>query len=168
MNRSSIRRKFGVQSILAAIAISTVAVFPSAPAAGDGAADEPAEVRAIRQSLAYYEQADWDNWVLLFAEDGMLHSVMRDPFQGREALKKRMIEFHHGIGIEEGTMELHIRNIGKVADDVAIVERLDSWVQNGTRREVPAVGVFVFDENGLIKVWREYYDLATLQKAMTP
>ena len=31
-----------------------------------------------------------------------------------------------------------------------------------------AVGVFVFDEDGLIKVWRKYYDLATLQKAMTP
>ena len=167
MKGTSIRRKLGTQSVLTALAILTIAVFPGL-AAGNDAADEPREVGAIKQTLAYYEQADWDNWVLMFAEDGMLHSVMRDPFQGREALKKRMIEFHHGIGIEQDTMDLQIRHIGKVADGVAVVERLDSWMQNGTRREVPAVGVFVFDEDGLIKVWREYYDLATLQKAMTP
>ena len=164
---SSSRRNFGPRSFLAAFAFSTMASF-SGLAAANETVDEPREVRAIRQTLAYYEQADWDNWVLMFAEDGMLHSVMRDPFQGREALKKRMIEFHHGIGIEDGTMDLHIRNIGKVADGVAMVERSDSWIQNGTRRETPAVGVFVFDDDGLIKVWREYYDLATLQKAMTP
>jgi limonene-1,2-epoxide hydrolase len=32
---------------------------------------------------------------------------------------------------------------------------------------MPAVGIFEF-EDGFIKVWREYYDLATLQERMDP
>ena len=137
-------------------------------AAETDTSNEPKEVQLVRQILKTYELMDWDKWVMYFAEDGMLHSVMRDPFAGRETLKARMIEFHGGIGIEHGSMTLHIQNIGKVADNVVMVERLDVWYQNGTKRQVPAVGVFVFDEDGLIKVWREYYDLATLKEQMKP
>lgn len=137
-------------------------------AADDEVAGEPRAVQIVRQALKLFERMEWDEWVMLFAEDGMLHSVMRDPFVGRAALKARMIELHDGIGIEHGSMTLNIRNIGKVADNVVMVERMDVWYQNGTKRQVPAVGVFVFDDNGLIEVWREYYDLETLREQMQP
>lgn len=151
------------------LVMGTVASISSPGLAADSdAVEEPKEVQLARLALTTYEQMDWDEWVQLFAEDGMLHSVMRDPFVGREALKKRMIEFHHGIGIEPGTTSLKIRNIGKVADNVVMVERLDVWYQNGTKRQLPVVGVFVFDDDGLIEVWREYYDLATLKEQMKP
>jgi limonene-1,2-epoxide hydrolase len=155
-------------AVPSALMASAVLLFSPGLAADSEIAAEPQEIRLARLALTTYEQMDWDKWILLFAEDGRLHSVMRDPVVGRQALKSRMIEFHHGIGIEPGSMTLNILNIGKVADNVVMVERMDVWYQNGTRRQVPAVGVFVFDEDGLIEVWREYYDLATLREQMQP
>lgn len=155
-------------AVFCVVMASAVSITSCGFAADADNMEEAKEVQLVRKALKTYELMDWDKWVMLFAEDGMLHSVMRDPFVGREALKARMIEFHDGIGIEHGSLTLDIRNIGKVADNVVMVERMDAWYQNGTKRQVPAVGVFVFDENGLIKVWREYYDLATLRDQMKP
>jgi limonene-1,2-epoxide hydrolase len=124
--------------------------------------DEAAEVQATRDVIKAYERQDWNAVADMFAEDGMLHSVMRDPFVGREVIRQRLVDFH--VGME--SLDLQIIHIGKV-DNVVMVERLDNWHQGGKDRSLPAVGVLQF-ENGLIKVWREYYDLESLKKQMAP
>jgi limonene-1,2-epoxide hydrolase len=123
---------------------------------------EPAEVKLVRELISAYERQDWDGVADMFAEQGTLHSVMRSPFSGREIIRARLVQFHQGIE----SMELEILHIGKV-DDVVIVERMDSWVMNGINRSIPAVGVLEF-EDGKIKLWKEYYDLDTLKKLMSP
>lgn len=164
MNSSALTGKVRQPGLLLLLLFSLFICGAASAAEEATAAAEPAEVRLTREILKAYERQDWDAVAAMFAEDGRLHSVMRDPFIGREVVRQRLIDFHHGLGMED--LDLEIIHIAKV-DDVVIVERLDKWRQNGTDRAVPAVGVLSF-ENGLVKVWREYYDLETMKKQMAP
>lgn len=123
--------------------------------------DDP-DLRTALKAIEIYQQEDWDRLVTLFAEDGALHSMMRTPFVGREVISARLAQFHANTG----PVTIEVKHIGKV-DDVVITERLDVWTMNGIRRQLPAVGVFQF-EDGQIKEWREYYDLQSMTARMDP
>ncbi len=49
--------------------------------------------------------------------------------------------------------------------NVVFNERVDEIVmENGKKVDVPVVGMFELNEAGKIKVWRDYFDLATFTK----
>jgi limonene-1,2-epoxide hydrolase len=50
--------------------------------------------------------------------------------------------------------------------DVVIAERLDRTAAGDKQVDLPCTGVFEM-ENGKIKVWRDYFDLATFTTAMS-
>jgi len=138
---------------VAALAVLAIA----APAAAD--TDEE-KLAVANEMIQAWNDMDWDKVVNLFAEDGVLHSVMIDPIVGRESLEKRMQ--HMGEGLEE--IELKIQHLG-VIDGVVFMERIDDFTYNGHEGEVPVVGV-VEIEDGKVQEWREYYDRAELLEAM--
>jgi ketosteroid isomerase-like protein len=84
--------------------------------------DADTDVQTAMKAIEAYQREDWDALVALFAEDAMLHSVMRDPFVGREVIKNRLLCFHETID----SVEINVNHIGKV-DDVVVTERLDVW-----------------------------------------
>ena len=49
--------------------------------------------------------------------------------------------------------------------DLVMVERVDRTVVDGKQVDLPCVGVFEM-ENGKIKVWRDYFDMATYTKGV--
>ncbi|GGI78355.1 hypothetical protein GCM10007973_13830 [Polymorphobacter multimanifer] len=103
------------------------------------------------------------NWQLvgdLFAEDGVLHSMMIEPVVGRAAIASRINAM--GAGISQITLD--IQRIGRVGDAV-IIERVDRFTYKGHTGEVPVVGILTVEGNH-VKVWREYYDRAQLVAAM--
>ncbi|MEJ8567891.1 nuclear transport factor 2 family protein [Elongatibacter sediminis] len=109
-----------------------------------------------------WNDQDWERVYALFAEDGVLHSVMLEPIVGRAAIRERLGQLAPGIE----AIELQIRNQGVVGDAV-VLERTDDFVYNGKHSRVPVVGVLEI-ENGLVTEWREYYDHASLVEALTP
>lgn len=105
---------------------------------------------------------EWDRAFDLFADDGVLHSVMIEPIIGKEAIRKRLLPLVQNLD----RIELQIRNKG-VVNDVVMFERIDDFVYKGTHSRIPVVGVMEIS-NGKIDEWREYYDKASLLTALSP
>jgi limonene-1,2-epoxide hydrolase len=107
-----------------------------------------------------WNQRNWQQVYELFAEDGVLQSMMLPPTVGREAIQQRIGALAKGID----SIELRVQHIG-VIDGVVFIERVDDFVYHGKHGAVPVVGV-VEVEKGRVKAWREYYDRAQLLEAM--
>lgn len=113
-----------------------------------------------RRMFHAWDTMDWDGVIGLFAENGVLHSVMQEPLAGRAAIAERIRQL--GRGTERIT--LRIKALGVIEGRV-FVERVDDFVFDGHHGEVPVVGVMRM-EDGLITEWLEYYDRATLVAGM--
>jgi limonene-1,2-epoxide hydrolase len=150
-------------AVLAGICFLSAALL-ALPAAADSHDDcaTTREAQLTLDLLTTYENLDWEGVANSFTENGALHSVMRDPFRGRDTLHARMVQFHEGVE----SMRLDVINIC-ARGNVVFVERIDSWVMNGVERRIPAVGVLEFDGD-LVKLWKEYYDLDSLKARMDP
>jgi limonene-1,2-epoxide hydrolase len=104
---------------------------------------------------------NWQQVYELFAQDGVLQSMMLDEATvGREAISKRI----GALAKDISKIELRIRHIG-VVDGVVFIERVDDFVYRGHHGKVPVVGV-VEVEQGRVKAWREYYDRAQMIEEM--
>ena len=95
-----------------------------------------------------------------FAEDGVYHNMPTGPVGGRENVRK-MIAGFIGSWTETEWEILHLVSAG----DVVIAERVDRTKAGDKAVDLPCTGVFEM-ENGKIKVWRDYFDLATYTRAM--
>ncbi|MAK64751.1 MAG: limonene-1,2-epoxide hydrolase [Maricaulis sp.] len=122
---------------------------------------EDDKIAVVMDMVDAWNTHDWDRVANLFAEDGVLHSMMVDPVVGRDTIGARIS--HLGEGIEEIT--LRVRHVG-VIDGVVFIERVDDFTYHGHSGAVPVVGVIEIGEDGLITEWREYYDRAQLLGAM--
>ena len=140
-------------------ALGVILLTAAAPAI---AADTDAQKLAtVKKMIAAWNTLDWQQVYNLFAEDGVLESMMLpEPTVGREAISKRI----GALAKDISRIELRIRHMG-VADGVVFIERVDDFVYRGKHGKVPVVGV-VEVEQGRVKAWREYYDRAQLLEAM--
>ena len=122
---------------------------------------DPEGPTAVAQTmLEAWDRRDFDAVLSLFAEDGVLHSMMLAPIVGRTSIAARLAR----LGAAAHKTRLRIRHIG-VIDGQVYVERLDEITLDGQRTDVPVIGVFQI-ENGLVAYWREYYDRRQLLGAM--
>lgn len=147
------------KTAFAALCVLSVSTGAMAGKKETSPADQ-AKIDVVMDMVDAWNTKDWDKVVDLFAEDGVLHSMMVEPIVGHEALAARI--GHIGEGIESIT--LHLKHIG-VVDDVVFVERVDEFVYKGHVGSVPVVGVIEI-EGDRVKEWREYYDRAELLEAM--
>ena len=122
----------------------------------------PTEARQIeifrRMAQAWHEQ-DWRTCADLFAPEGVLHSVMLDPIEGRETIFRHISRLSGAN--KKVTLDIH--RIG-VMGGALFVERTDVIVIDGKRGTCPVVGVLEF-EGDHIRSWRDYYDRGMLARA---
>lgn len=105
---------------------------------------------------------DWDRVFDLFADDGVLHSVMIEPVVGKQAIRARLLPMLENLD----RIELQIANRG-VVNGVVMIERVDDFVYKGAPARIPVAGVMEIS-SGKIDAWREYYDKASLAAALSP
>jgi limonene-1,2-epoxide hydrolase len=147
--------------IAAALAVAAPAAGAAdAPARGEKMVQQDEKIAVVERQIDAWNRRDWKAAGEMFAEDAVLHSMMIEPIRGRAAIAERIAGL--GAGIEE--INLDVRNIGRVGD-VVFVERVDRFTYKGHKGAVPVVGVLEV-ENGRIRAWREYYDRASLVRAM--
>jgi limonene-1,2-epoxide hydrolase len=118
------------------------------------------KIAVVQRQIDAWNRRDWAAAGAMFAEDGVLHSMMIEPIVGKAAITERIAGL--GAGIDQ--IELDVRNIGRIGD-VVVVERVDRFTYNGHTGSVPVVGILEV-EDGRIKAWREYYDRASLVREM--
>ncbi|GAA0233554.1 nuclear transport factor 2 family protein [Cryptosporangium japonicum] len=118
------------------------------------------DLDVAREMFDAWDRLDWDRAIDLFADDGVLHSVMQEPLVGKEAIAGRLRELAAGAT----WITLDIKTLGTI-DGKVFVERVDRFGFNGHEGEVPVVGVLRIAD-GKVTEWLEYYDRATLLRGM--
>lgn len=136
------------------------------PAAAQPAAEERTmsqadhNIAVVMKMIAMWDNRDGDGIAEMFTEDGVLHSMMLEPIEGREAIRPRM-KF---LVDNASHMKINVRNIA-ITGDTVFLERWDEFTFKGHSGKVPVVGVLVV-RGDKIAEWREYYDRNELLEAM--
>ena len=115
-------------------------------------------VQIIKDFIAAWSNLDAEELVGYFTEDGTYFNMPTEPVQGQDNLKQFIGGF---ISSWTKTTWDTLNIVG--AGDVVIAERLDRTEVGDIKIDLPCCGVFEM-ENGKIKVWRDYFDMATFTK----
>lgn len=118
-------------------------------------------VEIIRNFISDWSTLDAARLADYFTSDGTYHNMPIAPVSGKAAVEK----FIAGFIANWTTTQWDLLNIA-AAGDVVIAERIDRTTTASGNVDLPCVGVFEM-ENGKIKVWRDYFDLATFTSAMS-
>jgi limonene-1,2-epoxide hydrolase len=116
--------------------------------------------KTVLAFIAAWSRLNADEIVSYFTEDGIYHNMPMQPVAGREALRKFIGAFLQGW-TETKWDVLTIVSKG----NVVVAERLDRTLAAGKKIDLPCCGVFEMS-NGKIKVWRDYFDMATYTRAL--
>jgi len=115
----------------------------------------------IREFIASWSRLDADELASYFATDGTYHNIPSAAVQGRDSIQ----QFISGFIRPWESTEWEIVSL-LAEGDIVMVERLDKTVVAGSPVNLPCFGYFEL-EDGKIKMWRDYFDLATYTTALT-
>lgn len=120
----------------------------------------PSNEQIVRDFIHAWSRLDATELSDYFTEDGVYHNMPLAPVAGRAQLRAFIAAF-----VKDWTAtEWDILNV-VAAGDIVIAERLDRTQAGAKEIRLPCCGVFQL-ENGKIKVWRDYFDMATYTRAM--
>ena len=108
----------------------------------------------VTQFCAAWPRMDADELASYFTEDGVYHNIPMEPAVGRAAVHDLL----RGLGtmISAIRFEVH-RQV--TSGSVVMNERTDHITMGDRVVALPVVGVFEID-NGRIRAWRDYFDMA--------
>jgi limonene-1,2-epoxide hydrolase len=115
--------------------------------------------KVIEAFVAAWSNLDAAELAGYFTEDGTYHNMMLDPVTGRENLTAFINGFISNWSETNWEMVNIVSN-----GDLVVAERVDRTRIGDKRVDLPCVGMFEM-EGGKIKVWRDYFDLATYSSA---
>jgi len=116
--------------------------------------------KVVSDILAAWTRLNVDEIMSYFAEDAVWDNVPMKPAKGRDAIREMTQAFL------KDTSTFSAKILRVVHDgNVVFNERIDSVVmKNGKKADIPVAGMFEMNDAGKIKVWRDYFDLATFTK----
>ncbi len=123
--------------------------------------DSPDNVAIITEFVAAWSRLDADELAGYFTKDGCYHNIPVGPVAGRDNVRDMIAAFTADWTATQWDV-LNIVGSG----DVVIAERLDRTQAGDKSVDLPCTGVFEM-ENGRIRVWRDYFDMATFVNAMS-
>lgn len=117
--------------------------------------------KVVREFITSWSRLDAEELAGYFTEDGTYHNIPSSAVEGRDNIQ----QFISGFIRPWESTDWEI--ISLLADgDIVMVERLDKTVVAGSQINLPCFGYFEL-EDGKIKMWRDYFDLATYTTALT-
>jgi len=144
---------------------TTVAALALGACASRAGEPEEAVVNPNEQVVLAFIQAwsrlDPAELATFFTEDGVYHNMPAQPVQGRAQIEG----FIGGFTAAWTETSWEVLNVVS-SGDVVIAERIDHTHAGEKSVDLPVVGVFEM-EGGKIKVWRDYFDLATYTRGMS-
>ena len=104
-----------------------------------------------------FGRMDADELIAYFTDDAIYHNIPMPVRRGRAEIYAAL------QGMQARFKGLEFETLHQVAaDNLVMNERIDHLIYEDRRLALPIVGVFEL-EGGLIKAWRDYFDLATLK-----
>ena len=116
--------------------------------------DNPADV--VAAFIGAIEALDIDGAVDLLADDVSYENVPVTPIVGKEAVRSTLEGFLGVAGAVEWPV---LREV--VVGNVVVNERLDRFRIGDGWLELPVAGFFEVTDDGLISLWRDYFDMST-------
>ena len=113
-------------------------------------------ITAVEQLISAWEALDPQAVVACFAADGIWHNMPYAPLEGHAAIAAATAKF---LG-DTVMCRFEIRHIAESSPGIVVTERVDVFRDKGGKElRLPVMGMFEVNE-GLIKVWRDYFDSA--------
>jgi limonene-1,2-epoxide hydrolase len=123
--------------------------------------DPAASLAVVERLIAAWEARDVRAIAACFTSDGVWHNMPYPPIAGREAISESIKRFLAGVE----HVRFEVQHAGVVAPGVVMNERVDSFRQQGGKElRIPVTGVFEL-RDGLIHVWRDYFDSSVMSSA---
>ena len=113
----------------------------------------------VEKFVADWNAMDWDAVVDALHDDVVYHNIPMEPANGKAAAAAFI------TGMQPEGVDWQMIAIAANGNTV-LTERLDCFdMPGGKRLEIPVMGTFEI-EDGKIKGWRDYFDLATFTSQM--
>ncbi len=106
--------------------------------------------------IAAIEAKDIDTAVELLADDVSYENVPMSPIAGKEAVRATLGAFLGSASQVEWPISRQV-----VAGNVVVNERLDRFQIGNGWLELPVAGFFEVTDQGLISLWRDYFDMSS-------
>ncbi len=113
----------------------------------------------VREFIAAWSRLNVDELVAFFTPDGTYHNMMAKPVAGHDNLRRFIGGFIRGWSATSWEI---VNLVGR--GDLVVAERVDRTRLGEKQVELPCCGVFEMS-GGRIRVWRDYFDLATYTRA---
>jgi len=108
----------------------------------------------VTRFCAAWERMDPAELAGYFAEDAVYHNIPMEPAVGRAAIEQLL------VGMKSMISAIRFEVHRQVADGSLVMNERTDHVTMGERTiELPVMGVFEI-EDGRIKAWRDYFDMA--------
>ncbi|HAT57477.1 MAG TPA: limonene-1,2-epoxide hydrolase [Gammaproteobacteria bacterium] len=115
----------------------------------------------VRDFISAWQRLNPSELAGYFSEDGVYHNMPSAAVVGRDNIE----QFIAGFISQWESTDWEVINLLANGDRV-MVERLDKTVVAGSPVNLPCFGYFELSD-GKIKLWRDYFDLATYTTALT-
>jgi limonene-1,2-epoxide hydrolase len=115
-------------------------------------------VRALLRSRESLSEEALAEILGCFTEDAVWHNMPVEPAVGKAAIAAVL---RHAVPVSEG-LDIEIKNVATQGTTV-FVEHVDTHLGAGKKIVIPCCGVFE-TRDGLISVWRDYFDMRTWKK----
>ena len=116
--------------------------------------------RVVNDLFAAWARLDLDGIMSYFTEDAVWDNVPMAPAKGRNAIREMTQMFLKDTSTFNAKINRTVHE-----GNVIFNERVDTVVmKNGKKADIPVAGMFELNDAGKIKIWRDYFDLATFTK----
>ncbi len=116
--------------------------------------------KVVSDLFAAWSRLSIDDIMSYFAEDAVWDNVPMTPANGKAAIR----EMTNGFLKDTATFGVKVLKSAHEGN-VVFNSRIDSiTMKNGKKADIPVAGMFELDDAGKIRVWRDYFDLATFTK----
>jgi limonene-1,2-epoxide hydrolase len=116
----------------------------------------------VHAFIGHLERLDLEAGLELLADDVEYDNVPMRKVHGRDAVRESLAPFL--AACTEVAWPIHHE---AASGEVVMNERVDRFKMPHGWVELPVAGLFVV-RDGRIVLWRDYFDLGTFTKAMTP
>ncbi len=119
--------------------------------------------KVVSDLFAAWSRLSIDDIMSYFAEDAVWDNVPMTPANGKAAIR----EMTNGFLKDTATFGVKVLKSAHEGN-VVFNSRIDSiTMKNGKKADIPVAGMFELDDAGKIRVWRDYFDLATFTKQVS-
>ncbi|CAN1521925.1 LimA Limonene-1,2-epoxide hydrolase [Sphingomonadaceae bacterium] len=112
----------------------------------------------VEDFIAAWNRMDIAGAFAMMADDAVWHNIPMGPAKGMSEIQAVMAQFPPTEGIEFITH--HIASNG----NVVLTERTDKFLIDGKWRALRVMGTFEINDAGKIQNWRDYFDMAEMQR----